>query len=77
MEDPTPAAVDRLLRDPACRRGRGMEEEIVPVRAFITFARPRGFATTHVEQLADDWVRQLGGERHHVVDPASWVANLL
>jgi hypothetical protein len=38
-----------------------MEEEIFPVRAFIAFARPRGFATSHVEQLAEEWVRQLGG----------------
>jgi hypothetical protein len=77
MREPTHEDITELLYDPAGPRGRGVEEQVIPVLGFIAFVRSRGFATSHVEELVDDCVRQLGGERHHVVDPASWFPNLL
>jgi hypothetical protein len=75
--EPTEQDIEELLQDPACPHGRGLKEQIVPVLQFIAFAKSRGYATSNVESLTDRCVRRLGGERHHVVDPASWIANLV
>jgi len=79
MHEPTEDEVIELLRDPACPSGRGLriEEEVVPVAPFIAFARSRGLATSRVEKLADTCVARLGGERKRVVDPWSWLPNLI
>jgi hypothetical protein len=74
---PTEEDIEALLRDPACPRGRGVEEDVVPVLQFIAFAKSRGYATGEVESLADRSVQRLGGEQRHVVDPALCVPNLL
>jgi hypothetical protein len=79
VRDPTEAEVLELLRDPECPRGRavGADEALVPVMEFIAFARSRGYATGSVEALADACVERRGGERRRVVDPWSWLPNLV
>jgi hypothetical protein len=75
--EPTEQDIEELLQDPACPRGRGLKEQVVPVLKFIAFAKSRGYATSNIESLTDQCVQRLGGERHHVVEPASWIPNLL
>jgi hypothetical protein len=77
MREPTEHDIETLLQDPAGPRGRGLKEQVVPVLQFIAFARSRGYATSNVESLADRCVQRLGGERQHLVDPASWIPNAL
>jgi hypothetical protein len=75
--EPTEQDIAELLQDPACPRGCGLKEQVVPVLKFIAFAKSRGYATSNIESLTDQCVQRLGGERHHVVEPASWIPNLL
>lgn len=79
MREPTEDDIIELLRDPACPRGRGLRiaEEVVPVLPFIAFVRSRELATGRVEAIADACVQRLGGQRQRVVDPWSWLPNLI
>jgi hypothetical protein len=77
LRNPTDPDVEALLLDPACPRGKGLKEQIVPVLRFIAFAKSRGYATSDIASLTDQCVERLGGERHHLVDPASWIPNLV
>jgi hypothetical protein len=70
--------VAQLLRDPSCPRARVLNaQHMVPVLPFIAFARSRRFATSDIETVTDAYVVRVGGKRETVLDPWSWLPNLV
>ena len=78
MREPTEDDVIELLRDPACPRGRGLRiaEDVVPAAVHSVGALARTGAG-RVEAIADECIQRLGGQRQRIVDPCSWLPNLM
>lgn len=79
MKEPTRGDILALLKSPGCPviEVRRTDERVVPVCAFIRFARDQEFATGPVEALANDVVASMGGERQDVVDVFQSAKNLV